>query len=554
MKLYLDLETNLKHDTIWCAAYAVDDQPPQVTRDPQEVKSLIEHASQVVNHNIIGFDAPVLERVWGIKVPFKKMKDTLVISRLLDPSIDGGHSLDAWGKRLGIPKGDFRDYDAGYSEEMAEYAKQDIVVNRALEAGLDDTTLTLDFKEESVELEHQVAYIIRRQESQGVFFDYLGALELQATVLGRMELIEQELRSVFPPIVTERVSEKTGKRLKDDVEVFNIGSRQQIAKRLETLGAKFPDETPGGSPKVDETVLAGIDLPEAKMIAEYLTLQKRQGLLAGWIGACTSAGRIHGRVLTNGAVTGRMTHLKPNMAQVPSSGSYLGTECRSLFIPPPGKVFIGIDASALELCMLAHYMQDKDFTASVVSGVKEDGTDVHTRNMVAAKLETRDQAKTFIYAFLYGAGPGKIGQIVGGGPKEGQKLISSFLESLPSLQRLKTTVEKLTTSHGMLRSLDGRKLHIRSAHAALNTLLQGAGAVAMKKALVIFYNNILTAKLDAKFVLNVHDEWQLEAAPEHAQEVCRLGLEAIKEAGEALGLRCPLSGEAKVGKSWAETH
>ena len=554
MKLYLDLETNLKHDTIWCAAYAVDDQPPQVTRDPQEVRGLVEQASQVVNHNIVGFDAPVLEKVWGIKVPFKKMRDTLVISRLLDPSIDGGHSLDAWGKRLGIPKGDFRDYDAGYSEEMAEYAKQDIVVNRALAAELDAKTLLLDFKEEAVELEHQVAYIIRRQESQGVFFDYLGALELQATVLGRMEVIEQELRSVFPPIITERISEKTGKRLKDDVEVFNIGSRQQIAKRLETLGAKFPEETPGGSPKVDEKVLAGIDLPEAKMIAEYLTLQKRQGLLAGWIGSCTSAGRIHGRVLTNGAVTGRMTHLKPNMAQVPSSGSYLGTECRALFIPPPGKVFIGIDASALELCMLAHYMQDKDFTASVVSGVKEDGTDVHTRNMVAAKLETRDQAKTFIYAFLYGAGPGKIGQIVGGGPKEGQKLISSFLESLPSLQRLKTTVEKLTTSQGMLRSLDGRKLHIRSAHAALNTLLQGAGAVAMKKALVIFYNKILTAKLDAKFVLNVHDEWQLEAAPEHAQEVCRLGLEAIKEAGEVLGLRCPLSGEAKVGKSWAETH
>ena len=555
MKLYIDLETNMEHTDIWCAAYAVDDEPAQVTRDSNVILSLVKLADEIINHNLIGFDAPLLDKLWNIRIPFKKMTDTLVMSRLYNPSIDKGHSLDSWGQRLHCPKGDFRDYDAGYSEEMAEYAKQDIEVTRKLYKHLKEQMELMEFTDDSILLEHQVAYVINKQVRHGVCFELIQALELKQQLDSRMLEIEKEMQERFPPIVTERWSEKTGKQLKDDVEVFNVGSRQQIAKRLQSIGVKFKQVTEGGQAKVDETILESIDKPEAKMIAEYLMLQKRVGMIDSWIKACTIEGKIHGRVITNGAVTGRMTHQSPNLAQIPAVGAPYGKECRKLFVPLPGKVLVGIDASALELCMLAHFMNNEAYIKSVTEGKKEDGTDVHTLNQKLAGLKTRDQAKTFIYAFLYGAGAAKIGSILGGGYKEGKNAIDMFMARVPPLAKLKKKVDRVAEIPSRtFRGLDGRRMRIRSAHAALNTLLQGAGAIVMKKALVILHNKIVTAKLDANFVLNVHDEWQIEVIPEQAEKLSQLGIDAIREAGEALNLKCPLTGEAKIGKDWSETH
>lgn len=555
MRLYIDIETDTAHQQIWCAAYAIDDAEPEVTVDKEQCKRIVEQADEIINHNLIGFDAPLLERLWGIKIPFKKMVDTLVMSRLWNPAIPDGHSLDAWGTRLSLPKGAFRDYDAGFSEEMALYAKQDIRITKALHQYLYQALVNDKFSDDSIKLEHQVAYIIEQQVKTGVTFEFMEALELQQTLEARMKAIELQMQEVFPPIITERFSEKTGKRLKDDVEEFNPGSRQQIALRLQGIGITFPETTETGQPKVDEDVLARINTPEAALISEYLMLQKRLGLVVAWIKACNRDGRIRGRVITNGAVTGRMTHYNPNLAQIPAVGAPYGLECRKLFVPSPGKVMVGVDASALELCMLAHYMKDDDFTKSVVEGKKEDKTDVHSRNQAAAGLPTRDQAKTFIYALLYGAGPSKIGAIVGGGPNEGVMLINTFMGNMPKLASLKHRVEKAAeVVDAKLLGLDGRRLRVRSVHSALNTKLQSAGAIVMKQALVILYRNLKRYKLDATFLLNVHDEWQIEALPSHAEEVARLGVLAIKEAGEVLNLRCPLTGEARIGKNWAETH
>ncbi len=234
-----------------------------------------------------------------------------------------------------------------------------------------------------------------------------------------------------------------------------------------------------------------------------------------WLEFVSDEHRVHGKVITNGAVTGRMTHHSPNMAQVPSSSSPWGVECRECWTVDEGKTLVGADASGLELRMLAHYMKDEQYAKEIVEG------DIHTKNQVAAGLQTRAQAKTFIYALLYGAGPAKIGKIVGGSATHGQKLIDTFLRNTPSLQRLRKTVDKLSLQ-GTLPGLDGRKLHIRSAHAALNTLLQGAGAIVMKKALVLLDTELRRYKLDARFVVNVHDEFQLEVKEEHAQRVGEL--------------------------------
>ena len=204
--------------------------------------------------------------------------------------------------------------------------------------------------------------------------------------------------------------------------------------------------------------------------------------------------------------------------------------------------------------MLAHYMQDKAYINTVINGNKDDGTDIHTVNMKAAGLQTRDQAKTFIYALLYGAGGAKIGSIIGGSSADGYRIMERFFSKTPALEHLKEEVVLPASKKGWLRGLDGRHLMIRSEHAALNTLLQGAGAIVMKKALVILQKKLNCGIINASFCANVHDEWQIEVPEEDAERVGKMAVEAIKEAGEYFKLRCPLTGEYHVGNSWKDTH
>jgi DNA polymerase I-like protein with 3'-5' exonuclease and polymerase domains len=466
------------------------------------------------------------------------------MSRLLNPVLEGGHSLKSWGLRLGKHKGEFTAFDGGLCDEMVDYCIQDVEVTAALFENLSRDLLDWG---ESSDLEHRVSVILKEQEDIGFKLDVKKAVFLLVDWRKRLAEIEEELQTVFRPIVTERVSEKTGKRLKDKIEVFNAGSRKQIAERLITLGWKPTKHTEKGSVIVDEKVLSNIDIPEAKLISEYLLLQKRITQVEKWIDYADRNDRVHSRVISNGAVTSRMTHSRPNIAQVPRVGNPFGKECRECWTVEDGNVLVGIDASGLELRMLAHYMRDDDYTNEILSG------DIHTANMQAAGLTNRDQAKTFIYAFLYGAGPAKIGQIVGGGEKEGKKLIDSFLTNTPALHKLKEKVNRIAEK-GSLPSLDGRRLIVRSQHAALNTLLQGAGAVVMKKALVLLHSKLKAGKIHGSFVANVHDEWQIETTKECAESVGRSGVQAIQEAGLALGLRCPLDGEYKIGTNWAATH
>jgi DNA polymerase I-like protein with 3'-5' exonuclease and polymerase domains len=242
------------------------------------------------------------------------------------------------------------------------------------------------------------------------------------------------------------------------------------------------------------------------------------------------------------------------MAQIPAVRAELGYECREVWTVDKGNKLVGIDASGLELRMLAHYMQDPEYTKAVCEGTQEDGTDVHSRNMRLAGLDDRDQAKTFIYAFLYGAGDGKIGQIVNGTAADGAALRERFLKGLPALGRLITTVQKIADEKGSLPSLDGRRLGVRHQHAALNTLLQGAGAVVMKEWLVVFDNHLTIGKYPAKFVANVHDEVQIEVKETFAEDVAKIGVDCFDIVTANLSLRCPLAGDYKIGNNWSETH
>jgi DNA polymerase-1 len=546
-KLLIDIETNLAHDTIWCAVTQdIDTGQVTVHTSPAKLKSLVQSYDKIVGHNIIGFDAPVLREVWGISIHKSKVIDTLVMSRLNNPVQDGGHSLKNWGKILKNDKINFdaEDFDGGLTDEMLEYCKQDVALNVEVYKVLDKA---LQGQEAALELEHEVAIQMTRQERHGFNFDTPKAVILQAEIQDRMGAITDELQVVFPPIVEQRISEKTGKRLKDKVTHFNVGSRKQIGERLQSLGWKPKEFTESGQPKVDETILKALDLPEAQLVAEYLSLQKVAGFLESWLKNVCDDGKIRGRVISCGAITNRMTHHSPNLGQIPSSSNPYGKACRELFIPDDGDTLVGADLSGIELRCLAHYMRDDEYTNQILDG------DIHTYNQKMAGLPTRNNAKTFIYAFLYGAGAEKLGEIVGKGSQAGGRLKAKFMKGVPALAKLIEKVQRLA-SKGYVPAIDGRKIHVRSEHSALNMLLQSCGAVVAKQWIVETHRLMRENGIKFKQVAVVHDEIQASVPPSQAEKAGELMVEAARIAGEKLGFRLPVDAEYSVGKNWSETH
>ena len=575
MRVFLDVETtaitNLLPDRIFLIVCKDDKQITYFKEDElDKFSSYIGRYDEFVGHNIIGFDAPVIKKIIGIDLHEKgKVIDTLVLSRLFDPVREGGHSLKSFGERLKFGKLDFKDFSE-YSDEMLEYCIRDVELTERVLGYL--IKHNPDFSREAIRLEHDIARIITQQENNGFLFDVTKADLLLGKLREKINEIEQKVRERFIPLPTFVKIVKPRYR-KDgslstvglnslgqgwenvmgdfsliEMKEFNLGSRQQIARYLRYFGWKPTKFTEHGQPIVDEKVLQGItDIPEAELIKEFLLLQKRIAQVESWVEAVAEDGRVHGRVITNGAITGRMSHQSPNMAQVPAVYSPYGKECRELWVVPEGYKLVGVDASGLELRILSHYMNDKEYIDAIING------DIHTTNQNLAGLSTRDQAKTFIYAFIYGAGDEKLGAICGGSRNYGKAIKSRFLSRTPALANFRKRVDK-ATGKGWLKGIDGRKLRIRNRHSALNTLIQGGGAIVMKKALILLEEQVSKHKLNARPVANVHDEFQYEVLETQAEDFGNLAVDSIINAGKELGIRCPLNGEYKYGNNWQETH
>lgn len=539
----VDIETDSLNATkihcIVARSYKTNKVKAWVGQECSEFASWSQQIDTFIMHNGISFDAPVLNRLLGCNIKLSQIRDTLIESQLYNPIRDGGHSLEAWGKTLGFEKGDFHDF-AHYSPEMLEYCKRDTEVTRLVAQKLE--VEGKPFKPRAYELECKVRAILDKQKKNGFAFKIQEAMILQAQLQDELHGLERKAEEDFDP--TEIVLKTKTKYIP-----FNIASRKQIADRLQAKGWKPKQMTDKGNIIINETVLSTIDLPEAKMFNRYFLLQKRTGLIKSWIMASQEDNRVRGSVMTLRTITGRMAHASPNMAQVPAVYSPYGKECRGLWTVDDVSKYrlVGVDASGLELRCLAHYMDDPEYTNIVLTG------DVHTANQERAGLKTRDQAKTFIYAWLYGAGAAKIGKIVGGTAKHGQQLITRFLSNMPALKILRMWVTKEAAS-GTIPALDGRLLHIRSEHAALNTLLQGAGAIVCKQWLVHIMERVIKTKLDVRLVASIHDEYQFEVAIPDIERFCRITKEAMTQTTKTLKMKCELDCDYKVGKTWAETH
>jgi len=565
---------------------------------------LMKQADQLVGHNTIAFDFRALAKVYpGLKLkPGCDIVDTLILSRVLwpelepldsqkfgyiDPKYKGRHSLAAWGERLGTAKIKFQEdakKDPGvtniwenWTPAMQKYCEGDTLVSLDLYKYF----LTQPLDKRCHELEHEFAKVMARQEDFGFPFNEKAAFALVNTLKARRAEINDELQQVFPPITEERISAKTGRVLTPKVTTFNPASRQQTADRLQERYPEITfDQTDKGNVKLDDDVLEilGKKYPEAKLLAEYQLLNKRLGQITegkeAWLkhSQAFKDSRIHGAVITNACISGRCSHKRPNMAQVPSVGHTYGAECRALFHAPDGYTLVGADASGLELRALAAWLAHFD-GGEYAKLVSTDGFDIHTYN---AKLfgifdgngdipkATRDLSKRLIYALLYGAGAKKVGSVIDitldefAQSRLGRKTIETFYQNLPAIKQLKDKIDERITLKGYLVGIDGRRLQIRSRHSALNQLLQSTGAVSVKKATVILYQDLIAEGLkwgkDFAFVAHIHDEIQAVVKPEHVEVYKNLAIDSFRKSGEYFNLLCPFTGEAREGKNWMETH
>lgn len=623
--LIFDLEANGLLDTltkIHCLVISDGNErtcyrPHEVEEGVKRLYNAVMSGEEIIGHNIIDYDIPAMNKVFPwFTVPYNKRSfvvDTLVLSRLIYSNINdidagmlrsgklpgklyGSHSLKAWGYRLGELKGtyaeDTEDAWAVFSEEMLTYNEQDVVVTQKLYEKLKSK----NYSPIAIALEHQAQWLMCQQERNGFPFDEAKARELEVTLRSRAAILDAQLRKAVPPIpdkifIPKKDNKARGYKAGVPVQKykdFNPNSRQQIEWVITKHFGYVPDneelfDDEGRTRlKIDDVTFGYLKNDEAApkevrelsaIFEEYLMVSKRLGQLAdgrqAWLSCVGEDGNIHGSVNPNGAVTGRATHSQPNVAQVPRVGSPYGKECRELFRVPEGWVQAGIDACGLELRCLGHFMYPYDngeYAHTVVYG------DIHTLNQQAAGLPTRNDAKTFIYAFLYGAGDAKIGKIVGGDAKDGKRLKKEFLAKTPAIAQLKKAIENALVAeshHGQikkwkrkyLKGLDGRILHVRSLHSALNLLLQSAGALICKKWIVRLEERLIERGLkhgwegDFAYLAWVHDEVQVACRTKDIAEIVVAEAQnAMRDTQAFFNFRVQLDTEGKIGLNWAECH
>ena len=622
----LDIETNalVNPSKLWCIVTKVYPSGEVRKWTYPNFDGFKEYAQTVdkwVTHNGIHFDIPQLNRLIAAGLDVERIIDTLVLSRLIDYSIDCGHSLEAWGLRLGFHKIHFNKFDV-FSQEMLDYCVRDVELTYKL-----FTEIFLPYYEseewrQSIELEHKSAILGEEMSANGFPFDIDTARSLHKQFTDRLAILDKEIIRAFPPKpvlvkeITPRATkhgtihkgdfrwlDSSGGRL--DLSSFSIGSSfclirwiefnpgsvKQIVDRMNEAGWEPVEKTKKHQEverelklcksrikrtllldKLKDLQITGWKvseknletLPETapsacKLLRERLILARRASTLEEWINAYVpDTGCVHGTFNTIGCWTHRFSHVRPNFANIVSVDKPLGAELRSLWRADKDQYIVDVDAEGIQLRILAHYMDDPVFTEALVNGRKEDKTDVHNLNKKALgeACRSRDVAKIFIYSWLLGAGAGMTAKVLGSSLSEALKARENFQDFYPGLRELKTVMIPRDASQGYFNGLDGRKVLCSSEHKMLSGYLQNGEAVVMKTAWVLANDRFQREKIAARFINFVHDEFicLVSRSVELATLTKEILANSIKEAGELLNLKCPMSGNGSFGVTWSEVH
>jgi DNA polymerase-1 len=556
-----------------------------------------------VGHNIIGYDAPTLNRLLKVGLTISDLVDTMVLSMVYSPSFDGGHSLENWGLKLRMPKGDHSDFSR-YTEAMGKYCLQDTRICKEIFLRITKRMLALGFTEIGLEIEHRAWYLIQKQMQNGFAFDRVSAEVLYGTIRQKENELQEEIYKYWPPQLEvvgtfKRPFKKDGSpsanyerhqqqypvvRLKNsspeyeclDYVYFNIGSPKQRIDKLLSLGWKpleftKPSKThPNGQPKATDKgqlVPSLLDFveksgkEEVRLIAQWIEYNSRANMINTWLEAYNEdTGCIHGSLWL--ANTLRYRHSNPNSANIPAvrkdkdkkpllreAGVYT-YEARALWTTrdPSSRCLVGVDAKGIQLRVLAHYLNNPEFTDVVING------DPHSYNQEIGEFESRDLAKTFIYAFFLGAGDAKVGSLIRGSAKDGRDLKARFVERTPGLKRLLNDLKGQVKRTGRIRLVDGTPVIVDRIHTVLAYLLQGDESRIMKKAAILIDEEIRRRKLDVLKVGDIHDEFQFDVAKENVTEFRKVCEECFIRAGKFFNYSVPIDCDSKVGLTWAETH
>lgn len=602
-----DIEAdNLLDDAtcIWCVAVEnIETGEKRVFTEGENFRDWLSPDYILVGHNFIAYDLPMLNRYWQTKLPVSRIVDTFILSQLYNPSFVGGHSLEAWGKRLKFPKGEFNDFTK-LTPAMVEYCAKDTSLTRRLYLRLAERMRQVGFTEEGCEIEYKAWNIIQnKQRRHGFPFNKEKAELLYVELLGRQRELEQDIYSLWPPklcVVGEyakaykldgtptalyqrhleqypRVEEdgRGGYRVYDFV-AFNLGSPQQRIVKLLELGWTPSKRTKKGNPQVDEEELLEFanreGIPELQSLSKWLMVSSRARMVKTWLEAYNEkTGAIHGKLFL--ASTLRYRHSNPNSANIPAVRTYdkghilegkpkLGEEgtwayeCRDLFwAGRDGHSLVGIDAKGIQIRILLNYAFSEEAVRLYMEG------DPHVNNAKLLGLANKPAAKKAFYTILMGGQGGRIAadQLQFGTvltKKEGDRLRDQIIKTIPGFQELIDRLQDELERTGRIRLCDGTPILVPSPHMVIPYLLQGDESRIMKKAMVYIDEEIRKAGLQEEVwkVADIHDEGQYVSCNRRVSRFVEMATAVFPRVGEFFNYRIPIEGEAKVGKTWAETH
>jgi len=470
--------------------------------------------------------------------------DTLIAAYVLDPTRSKYELTDLARESVGVESGG-PPYE-GWSEtgwQTAEVADLTAQVARVLSQRIDEKDLGRIYRE----IELPLAPMLYRMEQAGIRVDPEVLNELSRQ-------LGEELTKL-----TDRICGLAGRE-------FNINSPKQVAECFETLNIVSGRKTSTGRVSTSKAVLEELaqtyELP--RLIIEYRELDKLKSVYTDALPHQIAAdGRIHGQLNQTVAATGRLSSSDPNLQNIPIR-TEMGRRIRRAFVASPGNKLISADYSQLELRLLAHITRDE-----VMLDAFQKGEDIHSRTarlVFNAKTdeelkEARRFAKIVNFAIAYAIEPWGLSQRVGISRQEARKVIDDYYATYKGVRRYMDEIPVQAREHGFVRSLYGRirplagindrNANIRRAaeREAINMPIQGTASDIVKIAMLHVEDAFRREGLQAKILMQVHDELLVECAAGDADKVAQT---LKREMEHAVEIDVPLVADTGIGDNWMD--